>query len=326
MPRLRKTPIKSILLFVLLTFVVPFFAVTAQASDYYQWTDEEGTVHFSEVPSDVPPRHRNQAEAHSFEKRGTPDSQIPSKPAPKNRHRPAPDFDSPATEDLAPRRYAIPYTDSEGSARRVIIDVTFNDRITVPMVFDTGAFETLIFPALAKKLGVYDRDQPKLTVRSGGIGGSAPAIRTIIDSMRVRNFRSDFVPVKVIKKLSNAFEGIIGLDFISDYDIRIDPKKKVVIFEEIVTEGKRYGGRDELWWRRYFMEFGNYRSDWKRLENEFKKTLSEQSIRFNSEKDQIKKWISLSDYFHQEAEKLFNRLNRHATINSVPMHWRRYRD
>lgn len=315
--------IKTSLFFSLFVLVTSIFTVTPDAADYYQWTDEKGTVHFSEIPSDVPPRHLNQAEAHSFEKGRTPG---PSEPTQKHPRKTLKKSDPSVRADLSPRRHTVSYTASEGSARRVIIDVTFNDHVTVPVVFDTGAFETLIFPDLAKKLGVYEHDQPKLEVQSGGIGGSAPAIRTIIDSMRVGDFRSNFVPVKVIGKLSDAFEGIIGLDFISDYDIRIDPRKKQVIFEEITPDGKRYGGRDESWWRRYFMEFGNYRSNWKHLNASFKVLLREQSIRFNSEKDLIKNWISFSDYSHQEAEKLFNKLNRQATQNSVPMHWRRYQD
>ncbi len=304
------------------TLSIFLFANPVLSADYYQWTDDEGTVHFSEYPSDVPERHRNQAEAGSFRKRS---KGIPSEAEQKQR-RGNFETDVNTTETPAPRRHVVPYKANEGSARRVIIDVTFNDQITVPVVFDTGAFETLIFPELAKRLGVYERDQPKLEVKSGGIGGSAPAILTIIDSMRVGDFRSDFVPVKVIQKLSNAFEGIIGLDFISDYDIRIDPLKRVVIFEEIVPDSRRYGGRDEAWWRRYFMEFGSYRNDWKRLEIRFKKMLHSHSMRFSSEKDLIKTWISFSDYSHQEAQKLFDKLNRQATTNSVPMHWRRYRD
>ncbi len=55
------------------------------------------------------------------------------------------------TPKLSP--YVIPFIAYEGTARRIIISVTFNDSVTAPMVLDTGATGMLISSKLAKNLG-----------------------------------------------------------------------------------------------------------------------------------------------------------------------------
>lgn len=310
-------------LFTILFSVFPLFA-----SDFYKWTDERGTVHFSNSLSEVPARFRDQVEGGDFKKKKQRED-VSEPPGARS------DGD-PQKEDLktsssiekplvvpTPKRRSIAYKDNEGSSRRVIINVTFHDRVTVPMVFDTGAFETIVFPELAEKLGLFDRDRPKLQVVAGGIGGTAPAIRTIVDSMRVGDFRSDFVPITIIDRLSEAFEGIIGLDFISDYSVRIDPKNKVVLFEEMDSETIFYGGHDETWWRKYFAEFDFYRKAWKERIDDLERSLQEEVMTFSAQKARIREEVSLAKYYQRESEKMFDRLNRYATEHSVPVHWRR---
>ncbi len=323
---IRCGPLRRLFSIFPIILIVLLSIQSLSASDFYKWTDERGTVHFSNSLSDVPARYRDQVEKRAFKK----------KKKRKGTSEPSEDLSDPSRQDNAPlnsgtietppaarKRHLVPYRDHEGSVRRVIIEVTFHDRVTVPMVFDTGAFETLIFPELADQLGLFAQDQPMLQVPSGGIGGSAPSIRTIIDSMRVGDFRRDFVPIKIIDRLSNAFEGIIGLDFISDYFIRINPKKKLVLFEEMASETQRYGGHDELWWRNYFTEFGFYRHAWTERIDYLEDRLREERMTFSAQKSHIQSELSLAKYFQQESVKLFDRLNRHATEHSVPVHWRR---
>jgi hypothetical protein len=83
------------------------------------------------------------------------------------------------------KRYEIPYIAYEGAARRIIIPVTFNNQITVHMLLDTGAPGMHISLRLAEKLGILDNDEAKLNILVSGLGGSVPAIYTIIDSIQV---------------------------------------------------------------------------------------------------------------------------------------------
>jgi hypothetical protein len=96
-----------------------------------------------------------------------------------------------------PARFEIPYQPSEGTARRVIIPVTFNGSVTSPMALDTGSPGMVISFELAERLGVFSRGKGALVTQAAGIGGAVPAILTIIDSIAVGGAQSSFVPTTV---------------------------------------------------------------------------------------------------------------------------------
>ncbi len=192
------------------------------------------------------------------------------------------------------------------------------------MLFNTGAPETVLFPDIAIKLDLLDPDTPILLTRVGGIGGTVPALRTIIDSMRVGQFKNNFVPVTVLLEgLPEGYNGIIGLDFISDYKVRIDPKDEVVVFEEIAHDKQRYGGHHEDGWRRYFIEFKWHRSEWKRWRDSLDKLPERNAMLYHSKKQKIKLYQEIADKFYGESELLLGQLHRYASTHAVPIHWRR---
>lgn len=122
----------------------------------------------------------------------------------------------------------------------------------------------LILPQLAKKLGIFNEDQGKLFVMTGGIGGLAPAIRTIIDRVEAGGAKDHFIPTTVTRSISKSFEGLIAMDFMSNYSINNDYKRRVVVFEETPPNPDSPGGHDEEWWRTNFHEFGLLRTAWKK--------------------------------------------------------------
>lgn len=303
--------------------ILPYFTSLAISADFYRWKDEQGTLHFSDSLANVPPQYRDQVRTGDFNKKKQ--SPVPLESLPERLD------DNPEASlekgNEALKQYKVAYQDREGSARRVIIDVTFNDRVTVPVLFDTGAFETILFPDLAIKLNFLDPDQPKLLVRAAGIGGSVPAFRTVIDSMHVGEMRSNFVPVTVLfEGFSEAYEGIVGLDFISDYSVRIDPKEKVVVFEEVLHGEQLYGGRNEDWWRTYFIEFESNSAEWKRWRNHLEKLLERNSTMFSSIKTEVVSQKEYADAFYKESQRLLSKLHHYASKHSVPIHWRRKRN
>ena len=161
-------------------------------------------------------------------------------------------------------RYVIPFEAYEGASKRIIISVTFNDSVTAPMLIDTGAPGMLISPKLAEKLGVFRTDEGTLWVRAGGVGGSVPAIRTIIDKVQVGGASDRFIPTTVTPSISGSFEGLIGLDFMSKYSMKIEYGKRVVVFEEIPPDPNSKGGHDEEWWRSTFREFNKHHDEWRK--------------------------------------------------------------
>jgi hypothetical protein len=212
------------------------------------------------------------------------------------------------------KRFAIPYNAYEGTARRIIIPVMFNGRITVPMLLDTGAPGMHISHRLAEKLDILNNDEGKLWVSVGGIGGTIPAIFTIIETIQVGEAENRFIPTTITPSISNHFEGLIGMDFMANYSIHIDTRKHVVVFEELPQRSDMPAGHDEAWWRITFRNFKSMRSQW---EN-FSEILSRESI--NSSRSRRLKIFTERQY--EQADELYNRLSVYASEHSVPLEWR----
>ena len=199
--------------------MMAFFCASAYSGEYYKWTDEGGNIHFSDSLENVPAKYRNQIEKKRFEDKPSP-VPYPASNWYQDKVRPAKKqpFDGKQEEEQQ-KKYEVAYTPYEGSSKRVIIPVLFNGSVTAPIAIDTGAPGTIISVPLAEKIGLLGEDQGRLLISTGGIGGKAPAMRTIIDTIQVGGAKSFFVPTTVIAPLSKSFDGLLGLDFFSNYSV-----------------------------------------------------------------------------------------------------------
>jgi hypothetical protein len=192
------------------------------------------------------------------------------------------------------KTYEIPYIAFEGTARRIIIYVTFNNSVTVPMVLDTGAPAMHIFDRLAAKLGIFDRDEGKLAEQIALGGQTAWGILTIIDTVQVGGVTDHFVPASVGPPLSDYFDGVIGMDFMANYSIHIDTRRQVVVFDELPQSSAMPGGHDETWWRSTFRKFSSKKAEWQN------KRIDLYAQKGNA--DTLKKLREFADRQYQEAE------------------------
>jgi len=289
----------------------------ALAGDFFKWVDDDGVTHFADSVSEIPPKYRKQVEEKSFKK-------PPEKSTVRSESGGATVYSSDAPEKgkkLA--RYEIPYKPYGGLARRIIIPVTFNGSLTVPMALDTGAPGMVIKPGVAERLGLYDKDTGMLKTFSGGIGGAVPAARTIIDSVQVGGVRGEFVPTTIVEMNMPYFEGLVGMDFIANYSLEIDTARRVLVFTELPQRSRMPAGHDEAWWRLNFYEFSSYLNFWREYEKYLKKR--ESNTTFTGQTlSNIKRLQAVTEKQKREAEKLFQKLEYYASHHSVPMEWRRY--
>jgi hypothetical protein len=247
----------------------------------------------------------------SDERRTQPDERTVTAPVTRDRGQ--------AKEDQPSlKKIEVPYTAFEGTARRVIIPVQLNGTVTARMALDTGSPGMIIFDRLANRLGIFEKDDGKLLTYSAGIGGQTPSILTIVDSVQVGRAEDRFIPTAVTQSLTDAFDGLIGMDFMANYAIRIDTARRVVVFEELPDRQSMPGGHDEIWWRSNFRNFAVMRSQWQ----QFRESLNKVTMERDPKKlDEIKRF---ADRQYREADRLFSKLNNYAATNSVPMHWRHY--
>jgi hypothetical protein len=223
---------------VVVAALLPIAPVRAQ--HMYKWIDSDGNIHVTSTP---PPDD-------------SPSALPKPEPPPPARERAAPIKPSPL------RRFEVPYLSREGRAQRVIVPVTLNGRVTVPMALDTGSPGLIISFELAEKLDLLSRDEGNLFVAAGGIGGTVPAIRSIVDRVDVGGASQRYVPVTVSGQLSEKFEGLVGMDFMSQYVMSVEPGRQHVVLQERDLGPDVPGGHPESWWRDNFAEFRALRDAW----------------------------------------------------------------
>jgi len=98
------------------------------------------------------------------------------------------------------------------------------------MVLDTGSPLTVIHPEAAEEIGLDVREAPGVELI--GVVGSAPASRATIDSVSllgqiVRNLAVVCHPLPPALGL----HGILGLNFLQHFNIRIDNDSETIAFE-----------------------------------------------------------------------------------------------
>jgi predicted aspartyl protease len=289
----------SVLLWLLLALLSSTFA-----GDLVQWTDEKGTLHFSDSTDTVPAKYRGQVKLEKFKEAKLPQHSRSEGPHTSSGSR---TLDSQGEKPTL-TSYEVPFEAYEGSAQRVIVSVTFNDTVTAPMILDTGAPGLVISTQLAEKLGIFGNDEGKVHATAGGIGGSTPSIRTFIDTVQVGGAKDSFIPATIIGSLSSpAYEGLIGMDFMSKYSMKIDSAKRLVVFEALSPDPNSPGGHNEQWWKGLFKEFHSLGTAWKI--HAAQKSKSQQEYEFSVRQT-------------KEANKLLNKLDKHASEHSVPQGWR----
>ncbi|HEB72222.1 MAG TPA: DUF4124 domain-containing protein [Nitrospirae bacterium] len=297
------------LLLTALFILACFFYSASYAGQVFKWVDDRGNTHFSDDLERVPPKYRDQVEEKRYNQKSRSGAKEPSVSSEAKSRR------SGSTGQQKLKRFSVRYTPYEGTASRIIVPVKFNNSVTARMAFDTGAPGLIISPRLADRLGLYDKNYGLLETRAGGIGGSIPATRTIIDSVQVGGARAEFVPTTITGSISGAFEGLLGMVFVANYSVNIDTMNHVIIFSQLPPRANMPGGHSERWWKVNFHEFAAYRTAWKRFLDSLKNKSG------GSVGDEQKK---RAESQYKEADKLFRKLERYASDNSTPMHWRKY--
>jgi hypothetical protein len=217
------------------------------------------------------------------------------------------------------RQVAVPYKALEGQAQRIIIPVKLNGRVTAAMALDTGAPGTVIFTPLAERLGVLDEGSNRLMTTAGGIGGETPAVLVVLDSLSVDEARTEFVPATVVEPMTDAFEGLVGMDFLAGYSVHIDTQQHRLVLTELPKSSDKPAGHDEAWWRRTFTQLEGQQTLWHQVYATVKERVSRSQISGGGSAEAL----SFAERQAHEAELLVSRLERYASNNGVPREWRR---
>lgn len=306
----KSKKISSLIILFLITACIGLCMATVVSGQMYRWVDDNGQLHFSNSLQDVPAEIRHKNNEYTPDSSSITVSSEDPNPTDSQTERPA------STNSIS-----IPYTAREGLASRVIIDVTFNGQVTVPMMVDTGSPGLVISDSLADRLNLFSADGARLMVIISGIGGRKVATKTIIDKLMIGGITEKFIPAHIVSGMSSGhYHGLIGMDVLSSYTVTIDPIHHKLIANLIPSAQNQPAGRNRSWWMSNFREFGFYQKFWKEQEGLIGKSDSPYARLSSSEQKRVKSFILQQK---SKADQLYNQLERYARFNSVPRHWRR---
>jgi hypothetical protein len=137
----------------------------------------------------------------------------------------------------------------------------------------------------------------------------------VVDTVRVGEARAEFLPATITQIPSDEFEGLVGMDFMSNYRISLDVKNNLLAFDELPPQLDRPGGHDESWWRSNFHTFEKLRDRW----SDYLQKLDREDLT-TSEKERRAQIVKGQ---YAAADNLCRRLERYARDNAVPVEWRK---
>jgi predicted aspartyl protease len=123
--------------------------------------------------------------------------------------------------DAHPKFFSVPITRRKNNIP--IVEVSFNDRYTFPMLFDTGASTTLITRSMAVKMGLKPVGIGQAELADGSVASFAIAL---IKSKQMAGRVQRNVPVSVAPPAMDI--GLLGQDFFEGYNYTI--KENVIEF------------------------------------------------------------------------------------------------
>jgi aspartyl protease family protein len=268
-------------------------------AEIYQWTDEQGRIHFTQDLSQVPARHRSQAELRAMAPRESERLQTYSQPA-------AP---SPAGEAAPPRAGARGREVRVPVARAgtgMIVNVRLDGSVTAPFLVDTGATDVLIPAPLAERLGLGAGPETR-TKRYSTANGVVTHRTVMLRSVDLGGAVVENVPASISPSMEI---GLLGLSFFNHFNYSIDAAAGVLTLvpNDLAESGAIRGGRSEAQWR---AEYQNLRVRLEAIEEEYAAKSTSKSR--ERERLEAKRAELLSELALLEGE---------ADLAHVPMGWR----
>ena len=108
-------------------------------------------------------------------------------------------------------------------AKEIPCRVRVNDLATGNFIVDTGASFTTFSRKFAERLGVDQLPSAEIIVQTAA--GISSARLTTVNLIDVEGLRASRVNVAILDSLSGDLDGLLGLSFLSRFEVRLDSAK-----------------------------------------------------------------------------------------------------
>ena len=186
-----------------LILICCLFLSKPASADIYYWVDDQGTQYYTTRLESIPEPYRSNAQQLS----------LPTSP-------PVP----PELTPNPPQKSLIKILFTPGSP--ILVNTKINGAGPITLILDTGSDRTLVAPSALSNLGISIKNALRGVLK--GVTGMSYADAVWVNSVEVGEVRVG--PLLIIAhdaKLKGA-EGLLGRDFLANFDVRIDSKEGVV--------------------------------------------------------------------------------------------------
>ncbi len=274
--------------------------VPSSYGEMYRWVDEKGTVHFTDDLSNIPEKHRPDAEIRE------PTQETSS---PEMKDRPIP---SPASESQAPSETEGAEVDLLRKGEVWITDVLLNGRIRRHLVVDSGASFMLISPETAKELDItVNENTPVIPMTT--VSGYILTPLVTLKSVRVGKAEVEDVEA-VIYALPSGGGGLLGNSFLNKYKVTIDSiqGKMNLVSMQGAPSPDRPGGYGRDFWVSQFRFYARFLEVMRKLRKNY------EGRETGSARAELNRINTAIQYF----ENRLNEWDRKASMAGVPRSWR----
>jgi hypothetical protein len=183
--------------------LISLFLPPPTFADVYYWIDDQGTQYYTTRLESIPEPYRSKAIPLS----------LPTSP--------------PVPPEITPRPLEkgltrIPFT--LGSP--VLVSAKINGGGPISLILDTGADRTMVAPSALSRLGISFENALRGVVR--GVTGASYAEAVWVNSVEVGEARVGPLLIIVHEADLQGVDGLLGRDFLANFNVTIDSKEKVV--------------------------------------------------------------------------------------------------
>jgi len=278
-----------ILLIIMLAMFVP-----SSYGEMYKWVDEKGTVHFTDDPSSIPEKYRQDAETRKPSKEGL-TTQTPAKPK-----------TPPPLKSSEPEGITV---DLFRKHELLLAEVILNGRLKQYFIVDTGASFTLINRPTARELGItIDENTPFFPVFTASSLIITPLVT--LQSIRVGEAEVENVDV-LIHDMPSDSAGLLGNSFLNKFRVTLDSVNgKMTLYSMQGTASPdRPGGYGKDFWVSQFRFYYRVLEELKNIKRRYEGKGS------SSELNRVNNAIR---YFENQLSEF----ERKASFAGVPRNWR----
>ena len=173
-------------------------------ADIYYWVDDQGTQYYTTRLEGIPEPYRSKAQQLS----------LPTSP-------PVPPELTPNIPQKSPMKISF----KPGSP--ILVSAKINGAGPITLILDTGSDRTLVASSALSGLGISTENTVKGILK--GVTGMSYADAIWVNSVEVGDVRvGPFLIIVHDAKLKGA-DGLLGRDFLANFDVRIDSKEGVAI-------------------------------------------------------------------------------------------------